>query len=444
MAETKVSLDDAVKHFSTMLAQHGDSITRIDNTILTIQTDLTSQITDLQSTTRNDLTTLETNLVHLFSSKDTLWTQVTDNMRSLKADILELKALLVGPTSPGRYQTHNLPDHVDSSIPDTSTPAPPILHQQTSSVFRASDPWPLPESRTIVLPPTSAAPTFSGKPSERPRQFLLRIAEYTHTVNHWSRATLLQGISQYLKDDALEWYCQLRLTTNAPANWDEFSLRFLAQFHSPIRAAQQDQAWMDCKQNETETINQFVVRLRSLWLEQKPDEDENDFTKHLFCKMRPDMLNLMNFSRSSSLDNIIIEAQKVEEILYLRTKEQRQRDLQQTKQTNAPNYVRALASSGHASGNTVTPLLDVPSRQPPSSRSIPRSPLASQTPMNRAAVTCWRCYETGHYAPDCPLNDEKSISGPPPAASPDVYPNRVAASRNAYYSQSSPSRPKNE
>ena len=195
------------------------------------------------ATTRQDFGALETNLTDLFSSKDTFWTQVTNDMRSLKDDLRELKAILGNVHAPTRhYQTHNVPDTTDPSFPDTSTPAPPILHQPSSAAPLSAPQWSFTSPRTIVLPPTSAAPTFSGKPVERPRQFLLRVEEYTQTVNHWSRDTLLQGISQYLKDDALEWYCQLRLTPHAPCTWDDFAVRFLAQFHSPIRAAQQDQA----------------------------------------------------------------------------------------------------------------------------------------------------------------------------------------------------------
>jgi hypothetical protein len=113
---------------------------------------------------------------------------------------------------------------------------------------------------------------FSGKPSERPRQFLLRVEEYARTVNNWSTETLLKGISQFLKDSAVDWYCQLHHTNTLPTTWIQFSKRFLAQFHSPIRVAQQ----------ENETINEFVVRLRSLWLERKPDETEADFIKQLY------------------------------------------------------------------------------------------------------------------------------------------------------------------
>ncbi|CAF2806991.1 unnamed protein product [Rotaria sp. Silwood2] len=185
----------------------------------------------------------------------------------------------------------------------------------------------------------------------------------------------------------LQWYCQLYITNTVPTNWDQFITRFLAQFHSPIRAAQQEQEWSDCKQQKNETINEFVVRLRSLWLEQKSDEKESEFIKHLFCKMRPDILTLMNASRSASLDEIIVEAQQVEEILYLRNKELRLRNTPRSK----PMFTRT---------NT-TPLMSLSTPTHHSPRNAYPVSTAQSNP------TCWRCYETGHYASNCPLNDAK-------------------------------------
>jgi hypothetical protein len=66
---------------------------------------------------------------------------------------------------------------------------------------------------SIIIPPSSAAPEFHGKHSERSTQFL--------------------------RESALEWYCQLRMSHSRPHTWTE-----------------------------------FIVRLRTLWREQKPKETE--------------------------------------------------------------------------------------------------------------------------------------------------------------------------
>ncbi|CAF4488755.1 unnamed protein product, partial [Rotaria sp. Silwood2] len=136
-------------------------------------------------------------------------------------------------------------------------------------------------AHTIIIPPSSSIPTFSGSILESPRQFLIRVKEYAETINHWNDQSLLNGISQFLRDTALEWYCQLRISNRRPQTWMEFKVVFLNQFNSPIRRARQEQQWKDCKQEENETINEFIVRLRALWQEQKPNETENYLIRHL-------------------------------------------------------------------------------------------------------------------------------------------------------------------
>ena len=191
-----------------------------------------------------------------------------------------------------------------------------------------------PISQPIVIPPSSAIPTFSGKYSERPNQFLIRVQEYAETVHGWDHTTLLRGISQFLRDTALEWYCQLKAYHRQPETWVEFADIFLSQFNSPIRSARQEQEWYECKQRENETINEFLVRLRSIWIEQKPKESEVDLVRHLLCKMRSDLLSMIGVSRGTSLDEIIFEAQKAEEILYRRNKEKRRFEI--LKQVSSP------------------------------------------------------------------------------------------------------------
>ncbi|CAF3338717.1 unnamed protein product, partial [Rotaria sp. Silwood2] len=173
------------------------------------------------------------------------------------------------------------------------------------------------------IPPSSAAPAFHGKHSESPTQFLIRVQEYAESVHAWDRPTLLNGISQFLRDSALEWYCQLRMSHRRPQTWTEFTDVFLAQFNSPVRKAKQEQEWHECKQKEDKTINEFLVRLRALWREQKPKETEADLVKHLFCRMRNDLLNMIGTPRNVSLDELMAEVQQIEEILYRRAKNQR-------------------------------------------------------------------------------------------------------------------------
>ena len=179
---------------------------------------------------------------------------------------------------------------------------------------------PLQTIQTIIIPPATSIPTFSGNILENSRQFLIRVKDYAETVNHWDDRILLNGISQFLLETALEWYCQLRTSNRRPQSWNEFTTIFLNQFNSPIRRARQEQQWNNCKQEEKETINEFVVRLRALWREQKPNETEDDLVRHLMCKMRGNLLTMIGISQCRSVDEVITEAQKIEEILYQRNK----------------------------------------------------------------------------------------------------------------------------
>ncbi|CAF4045550.1 unnamed protein product [Adineta steineri] len=176
---------------------------------------------------------------------------------------------------------------------------------------------------SIIVPPASAAPAFFGKHSESPTQFLIRVEEYAESVHAWDHATLLNGISQFLRDSALEWYCQLRKSVRRPQTWRDFEGCFLAQFNSPVRKARQEQEWHQCKQKEDETINEFLVRLRLLWREQEPSESEPDLVRHLMCRMRNDLLNMVKISQNTSLDELITEVQQIEEVLYRRSKGER-------------------------------------------------------------------------------------------------------------------------
>ncbi|CAF3020131.1 unnamed protein product [Rotaria sp. Silwood2] len=97
------------------------------------------------------------------------------------------------------------------------------------------------KSHTIIIPSPTAIPTFSGKYSESPNQFLIRIQEYAETVYGWDQPTLLLGISQFLRDTALDSCCQLRDSHRRPQIWAEFVSLFLSQFNPPILIARQEQ-----------------------------------------------------------------------------------------------------------------------------------------------------------------------------------------------------------
>ena len=271
---------------------------------------------------------------------------------------------------------------------------------------------------SIIVPPTSAVPAFYGKNTESPTQFLIRVQEYAESVHAWDPTTLVNGISQFLRDSALEWYCQLRLSHRRPNTWTEFTDLFLAQFNSPIRKARQEQEWHECKQKENETINEFLVRLRALWREQKPKETERDLVKHLFCRMRNDLLNMIGISHNASLDEVITEVQQIEDILYRRAKGDR--FAKQIKPTSSSNvetsfnkryseentrrttpwrneedsYNKYTRKTRYHQVNEITP-------RSGSNDKNQRTMQPNQTPQAES-YSCFRCGQCGHRAKYCP------------------------------------------
>jgi hypothetical protein len=257
----------------------------------------------------------------------------------------------------GRRTTNNAGDMMTPNFRRPYGTVPYPTESETQPCTPVTPPLTLNGVRhSIIISPPSAAPAFHGKHNESPTQFLIRVEEYAESVHAWDRDTLLKGISQFLRDSALEWHCQLRFSPSRPTTWFEFKNAFLAQFNSPVRKARQEQEWHECKQKENETINEFLVRLRALWREQKPKETESDLVKHLFCRMRNDLLNMLGIRRDASLEEVICEVQQIEDVLYRRAKRERlAKQVKQTSSTKEDNTFPKRSNAYYSGGTTSRP-----------------------------------------------------------------------------------------
>ena len=319
--ETNQNMKEQLEALNDKLISHVTTTpNQIDSGLTNIKEEMTTILVQQMKTHQEEART------HQQQNSNNL----TAIIRELSQEMKEIKHGLAN-SSNGRQDDENASrsnnSHNNNEMP---LPSQQSLHDrnssssttnsETASVHTNPTEFISQKMQTILLPAPTAAPVFHGKSTERPWQFLIRMEDYAETVLMWGEDTLIRGISQFLKDAALEWHCQLRTCHALPRTWNDFKQAFMRQFNSPVRKAQQKQQWKECKQGNDETINEFIIRLRALWVEQYPLETESDLIKHLFCKIRPDILGVMGCPRNASLQEILLEAQRVEEILYHRTK----------------------------------------------------------------------------------------------------------------------------
>lgn len=321
----KVTFNEAVQRIQIMCINNVERILKLEEkynqmcqSITQKHEEMEARINDIQSRTNEMHMKMTSTLDDAKQQFDTIGQQCNEIMQTLCS-------LTNGEQSVSRNNQQSAKSPNDSSISTQQTMLK--IHDHSTNNEKAMSPLQENDVKTskfhmVIAPSSTAVPTFAGKDAESPYQFLVRIQEYAETVYGWDQSTLLLGISQFLRDTALDWYCQLRASHRRPQKWSEFVSLFLSQFHAPIQIARQEQQWYECKQRENETINEFLIRLRAIWSEQKPKETEVDLIKHLLCKMRSDLFSMIGVTPGASLDDIMLEAQKVEEILYRRSQEE--------------------------------------------------------------------------------------------------------------------------
>lgn len=161
-------------------------------------------------------------------------------------------------------------------------------------------------------------------------------------------------MSVFLRDSALEWYCQLRMSHRRPHTWMEFADLFLAQFNTPLRRARREQEWHDCWQRANENISEFLLRLRALWREQEPEGTDKDLVQHLLRRMRSDLSRMIKISSNASLDEVISETQKIEGILCRRAQEEQLAKRRMPQSSSSDIQTRSSITILHPPTSTVS------------------------------------------------------------------------------------------
>lgn len=330
---------------------------------------LEASLTLVQSTVNNLEEKLNTTEATVSAANEIRYQQFDLTIQNLEGQIHELRDHVKSQISELTSELRAVFASIRISSPSSSLPpTPPQVNNimtscplfSTSSHESSVHPS---VQRTIVVQPPMPPPIFSGKKDDKPRPFLLQLAQYTSSTYGWDKETLFQNIGQFLKETALEWYTQVLTSSSPPSNWDSFHTLFLQQFSSPLRLAQLEQEWKTCVQKPNESINEFLVRLRTLWSEHKPYQKEQDLVRHLFAKARPEIVSLIGVLSDPTLENFLERARIAETIEFSRQK--------QSSQT------KALMSN------------------------FSPAPITSTRP-RRSSVICYLCQQPGHVAPNCP------------------------------------------
>jgi hypothetical protein len=365
LSEHLVKLRDGLQSQTARTTTLENTLTTVHTTITQLEKNLTEQVNSFSLVQQAQQQEAEQMIQKIDGQVQGLRQYISTQISELTA---ELRSVVAATYTP-------------SSTPSPSSAPPPgdnmINSRPLLNISSPHDtPFSPPPRQTIIIQPPTTAPSFSGKIDDKPRPFLLQLHQYTSSSYGWDKEMLFQNIGQFLKETALEWYTQISTSISPPTHWDAFQTLFLQQFSSPLRLAQIEQQWKKCIQKPDESINEFLVRLRSLWFEHKPRETEHDLVRHLFAKIRPELVPLIGVLSDATLENFLERARQAEVIEFSRFK--------QSCHIETPNPNASFAQM-----------------------SAPRS---QKSNLGRSNVTCYHCNTPGHIAPQCPYNQTSRYS----------------------------------
>ncbi|CAF3043255.1 unnamed protein product [Rotaria sp. Silwood2] len=353
------SLRDGLQLAATRTTSIETTLTTVQSTVTQLEQNFNEKVHHLSKAQELKYQQLDDTIQHLDTQFQDFRTYVSTQISKLTAEIRATLAAV--RTSP--------------PVPSPTTPLPPSSSNNSihsHSLLNVPSPpdtlLSLPARQTVIIQQATIAPSFSGKADEKPRPFLLQLHQYTNSSYGWDKEMLLQNIGQFLKGTAFEWYIQIITSHSPPLHWDTFQTLFLQQFSSPLRLAQIEQEWNRSIQRPDESIIEFLVRLRSLWSEHKPNETERDLVRHLFTKIRPELVPLIGVLSDPTLENFLERAREAELIDFSRSK--------QTVHIEKSNTTISATLHSSTSSHTSNP--------------------------RQSYIICYKCNTPGHLASQCP------------------------------------------
>ncbi|CAF0842015.1 unnamed protein product [Didymodactylos carnosus] len=165
---------------------------------------------------------------------------------------------------------------------------------------------------------------FAGTTKEALRRFILEYQQKAKSAYGWDNETILNSISHWLTDAAAEWYQQLIQSNELPKSWNAFA-KLLARFSSPERKEALKIQRNQCRQGPNESVADFYQRYKGLALEIDPRISELQLRKHLFRKLRSEVITLMGVEADElSIPRMMKRAEKVELLLLHQRKDAQQ------------------------------------------------------------------------------------------------------------------------
>jgi hypothetical protein len=187
----------------TMSEKMSERIESIQSMTVSFYEEVTSRYEENKQQLDRMYSDMNANMNRIFSKLN----QMTDS-GTIPSTMMNNKEVKVEEQATEQNITKELPTMTTDSTPivgHTFQTTPYLMEPEIKYETTAPPGLPLNGIKhSTIVPPSSAAPAFYGKHTESPTQFLIRVQEYEESVHSWDRATLVNGISQFLRDPALE------------------------------------------------------------------------------------------------------------------------------------------------------------------------------------------------------------------------------------------------
>ncbi|CAF1510342.1 unnamed protein product [Adineta steineri] len=128
-----------------------------------LQLQITTELDRIREHIQQRLQSVEANFKLAIDAKDGVWSEVSDQVHALHQELTELMTII--------HDQRSSPTTANKSLVFNASQLPTNQSSTPKNVDLNCTPFNLSSSDTTIVTPISSFPTFSGKLSDRPRQF---------------------------------------------------------------------------------------------------------------------------------------------------------------------------------------------------------------------------------------------------------------------------------